>query len=348
MLRSRLLLPAEDNRKPSVDRICVWLGCERMLCLTALGIVLAPLPLTGQTDSLPGSDRPASPQSQICDSPQQSDPHNLSLTFTKTPFSNEGTGAVKQQLASPGSAESLDQDLKLPEVKRSSSAPQAEEPICKKNEKETEPGRVVPPPPKGNPLIEKGTATPRLTVSYTDGKLTIDANNDRLGDVIEAIRLRVGLSVELPAEPMDDRVFDHVGPAPLRDALTQFLYGSGLNYVIQTSYDDPQSVTKLILSSQPHLVSTRPTQHVNQPTVDQAEAPALYGGAGFASETPGEPIQPVPVPAQPTPSASNVAGVPAGFNVQQAAAASGKTTGQILDELQKQQLQALDAQNPPQ
>jgi hypothetical protein len=43
-----------------------------------------------------------------------------------------------------------------------------------------------------------------------------------------------------------------------------------------------------------------------------------------------------------------VVGVPAGFNVRQAAAESGKTTGQILDELQKQQQQVLDAQAPPQ
>jgi hypothetical protein len=48
----------------------------------------------------------------------------------------------------------------------------------------------------------------------------------------------------------------------------------------------------------------------------------------------------------PVPVANPLIGIPAGFNVQQAATASGKTPGQILDELQKQQMQALDSQNP--
>jgi len=348
MRRSRLL-SEDDHRTPSTLRDHVWLGHKRILWLASLGTLIAsPLSLSGQTDSSPKSGQQAGPQAQICDGVKPGDDHSLSVALAKTPQADEGNGAMKQQPTSQGSVESPRQDLILPEVKSSRSVPQAEEPICKKKEKETEPPLAVPSQPLSNMPVDQWTAASGLTVSYTDGLLTINANNNRLGDVIEAIRSRVGLSIDLPPESMDDRVFDHVGPAPLRDALTQFLYGSRLNYVIQTSYDDPQNVTKLILSSQPQLASARSSQHRNQPAADLAEAPTLYGGGGFATETPAEPGPPVPVPVQPVPTASNVVGVPAGFNVRQAAAESGKTTGQILDELQKQQQQVLDAQAPPQ
>jgi hypothetical protein len=143
---------------------------------------------------------------------------------------------------------------------------------------------------------------------------------------------------------MGNRIFDHVGPSPLREALVELLYGSGFNYIIKASSQDPQIVTGLILSAQAHGASAGTTQQASEPLAEQADAPTAYGVAGFRNEGPPEIIQPTPVATNP--GAASVPGIPPGFNVQKAAAASGKTPGQILDELQKQQLQALDDQNP--
>ena len=349
MLRSRLLLCAKEGRAASlIFPGCMRIGYESFLLLVAFGVLVSSTPiLSGQADSASSKDEQANPQLKICDGLKSSDPHALSLGINK----GEGTGVeasvAEQQPALQSGSESSGKDLSLAQDKLSSSATQEQGLLCKKKKGGTELENARDPlPPNG--LVSDLESKPTIpTVSYVNGMLSIHAQNVPLREVIEAIRVDTGIFVEFPAESMDTRVFDHVGPAPLRDALTQFLYGSRLNYVIQASSDDPQHVTKLILSSQPNIALAG-SQHASPPVVAQAEAPALYGGAGFTDEGSAEPSPPVPPPNQPTPSASNVIGVPAGFNLQQAAAASGKTTGQILDELQKQQLQALDNQPPPQ
>jgi hypothetical protein len=172
-------------------------------------------------------------------------------------------------------------------------------------------------------------------VSYADGQLSINAQNVPLGDVIEAIRVRTGIAVEFPSETMNDPVFDHVGPAPLRDALTQLLYGSGFNYIIQTSSQDPQTVTQLVLSTQLRVASSDPPKHANQPAPIQPDIAELPANNEL-------PIQAAPI------QSARQQGIPVGFNIQQAAKDSGKTPGEILDELQKRQQQVLDNQAPPQ
>ncbi len=348
MLRSRWMSAAND-RTLLPFREHSRLGREGLVLLAALGAIVASAPsLRAQSETAPGSDSPAATQPQICDGLKESGNPSLSLTLPKANPTEDGQEAATQPSPGQASEESPNRRLTIPGVNSSTAVPPVEGLLCRKKPKESEPARDLAPSSGSSQPVDEEPGTPPPTVSYTNGELTIHANNQRLGDVIEAIRTSVGLSVVLPAEPLDNRVFDRVGPAPLRDALTQFLYGSGLNYVIQTSSGDPQKVTRLILSSQTQLASAGPPQNGSHPAVNPVEGPALYGGAGFASETPGEPVDPVPVPAQPSVAATNVPGVPAGFNLQQAATASGKTTGQILDELQKAQLQTLDAQAPQQ
>jgi hypothetical protein len=322
-------------------------GYEYFLLLAASWALVSSSPvLLGQTGSSSSENQPLNPQAQICDGFKQDDPHKLALGVNKGEPVNAEAVDAEQPNASQSTSELKVKDLGLPQDKLSSSATQEQGLLCKKKKNGTELERALDPSSQPGTASEPEPTPPVSAVSYTGGMLTINAQNIPLRDVIGAIRARTGISVEFPAESMDDPVFDHVGPAPLRDALTQFLYGSKLNYVIQASSDDPQHVTRLILSSRSNLASAD-SKHASSPVADQAEAPALYGAAGFTNDTPGESIPPIPPPNQPASNAGNVIGVPAGFNVQQAAAASGKTTGQILDELQKRQLQALDDQSPP-
>ena len=338
MLRSISLLFRDDRyQMPTSLTVQIRLGCEHFLLPASFGMLIALAPCaSGQADNSSGSSQHTNSQPQICDGQKLNDKHPLSLAVAKPRSTDAEMSVAEHQSASHGSSESIGADVSLPEIQRSSSAKQ--ELLCKKAKNASEPGRSDDQLRQSKQAADLEAAPQTLNVSYAGGELTINAWNVPLGDVIEAIRVRTGIAVELPFEAMDDPVFDHVGPAPLRDALTQLLYGSGSNYVIRTSSQDPQTVTKLILSAQPRLASSGPPQQKVQPAANQADNEALLNGAGFNNEA--------PVPIQPVSSPITQLGLPANFNVQQAATASGKTPGQILDELQKRQMQVLDDQAP--
>jgi len=316
MVRSRSLLCAKDTPPtPSIFS-------EQFFILGALGIlIVCPQYTFAQSDAAPDSSKQIDQQGQICDELKQNDPHHLSLSIAGRQSSMQGTS-------------DLTEDIKLPEITNSSRMTPEEALLCKKKTA-----------PSGDPAPQTNQSTKPVmnpagsTVSYNGSELTIHAENIPLRDVLEAIQARAGVAVVFPSEAMDDSVFDHLGPAPVQDVLAQLLYGSGYNYVIQTSSQNPQIVTKVILSAQNRIVASGQPQHASPPKNEQADNQALYGGAGFETQVAVEPMPPVPV-------ANPLIGIPAGFNVQQAATASGKTPGQILDELQKQQMQTLDSQNP--
>ena len=339
MLRYAPSLSADEPRSKSLTLTArIGHSGEHILLLASFGILIASAPcLSAQSDNPSASGQQGSPQAQICDEDTHSDSHPLSLKVAK---SQEESSATERQSTSLGLSESRGKEVGLPEVQRSSSAQQEQVLICKKTDNPGELGQSPAPSPQTDQAVEPQAVSDAPIVTYTDGKLTIDAQNVPLRDVIEAIRVRSGIVVEFPSEAMDDRVFDRVGPTPFRDALSQLLYGSRFNYIIQTSSQDPQLVTKLTLSAQHRAGSAEPPKLASQPVVDQADNQALSGEV----EPPPQPVQ----PSQPALTPSVMQGIPVGFNVQQAATAAGKTPGQILDELQKRQQQVLDDQAPPQ
>ena len=336
MLRSVSLSSGDDvHPTPSSLPAQVRLKCERILLLAPFAALIASIPSAfGQADNASGVSPSANPQAQICDQEKDNASRPLVLAMSKTQPSNDGIGVPQQQSTSQGGSQWTSKDLDIPGVNRSGSAMQEQAPICKKTKSLSESGRSDDFLPKTGQAGDPEAAPEVPIVSYADGRLSIDAENVPLGDVIEAIRVRTGISVEFPAETMNDPVFDHVGPAPLRDVLTQLLYGSGLNYIIQTSSQDPQAVTKLVLTTQLRVTSSGPP-HANQPVPNQPDIAELPASNEL-------PIQPAPVPS------ARQQGIPVGFDVQQAAKDSGKTPGQILDELQKRQQQVLDNQAPQQ
>lgn len=184
-------------------------------------------------------------------------------------------------------------------------------------------------------------------VEVTSGKLIIRANGQDLFSVLDAVRTATGITIDMPASRTPDPVFVNVGPLSTQDALVALLEGAQYNYVIVGSEKDPQLVTRLVLSEQ----SSKPAGSLvasthNEPATPQ---PELYGGQGVEGAD-GEAQIPQPPPGPPPiQPAAPPASVPSGVNIQQMAAQSGKTTGQILDELQKRQLQQLDDQavTPP-
>ena len=188
-------------------------------------------------------------------------------------------------------------------------------------------------------------ATPPIA-ELTNGKLTIRANGQDLFSVLDAVRSVTGITVDMPVSQSPDPVFMNAGPLSTQDVLMALLEGTKYNYVIVGSEKDSQLVTRLVLSEQNNKPAT--------PLVTSAQAqavtsqPELYGGQGVeVADTDPQASQPPPGP-PPIQPAATPSSVPTGINLQQLAAQSGKTTNQILDELQKRQLQQLDDQSATQ
>jgi len=337
MLRSISLLTLDPSQRvPAAGHADIHPGSYHLLILATLAaFVAAATHVSAQTDQASASSQETNSQAQICDGLNHGGANALSLTIRKTGTSTEGNDEAEQQTASQVSSESKSGDARLPELKNSGSEKQDQVLLCRKKKTGTEAETANPgdPPQPPAQVSEVHGSAAGPAVSYSDGELTVNPHNAPMKDVIEAIRVHTGISVDFPSESMNDRVFDQVGPAPLRDALTKLLYGSGYNYVIQTSPENPETVTRLFLSTQSHVAATEP-RPAPPPVVEQAEA---YG-ATPSTDAPAVPVQPIQNP--------TAIGIPVGFNIKEAAAASGKTTGQILDELQKQQQQILDSQAP--
>jgi len=89
-----------------------------------------------------------------------------------------------------------------------------------------------------------------LTIHYRDGKLTIISLNNPLHDVLRGIGKQLGASVEFPPSA-NDHVFGQIGPGRASDVVASLLFGVNFNYVISVSAEDPNQLTRVVLSSKP-------------------------------------------------------------------------------------------------
>lgn len=190
-------------------------------------------------------------------------------------------------------------------------------------------------------------------VTYSGGLITVRPNGASMRDVLQAIGVETGIALDLPSTGIDGRLFDEqIGPVPVREALLQLLYGCGLNYMIQDATVHPQLVARVVVS--------RPSQNLKDadgktamakgqsrlPEDDTAE-PTAYGAVPEQVPEDEEPVVSVTPSKSSAAGTSNVPGIPDNFNLQDAAAQAHKTPAEILDELQKRQLEILNAQAPP-
>jgi len=205
-----------------------------------------------------------------------------------------------------------------------------------KQEQVTPPPQPAPPPP---PLTLEQMPSMPPKVSFSNGMLTIEAENSTLADILRAIRKQTGAGVEIPPNATE-RVVTHLGPGPARDVLASLLNGSHFNYVMLGSPTEPEKVDLIILTSKsggtPDTTSapTPPGQSANAavPT-DESEAPGMD-----IAEQPGDD------------SAENAAGEES-QQPQPGGQPQVKTPEQLLQELQRQQQQMQQQQGsspPPQ
>ncbi len=182
------------------------------------------------------------------------------------------------------------------------------------------PAPAPPPPP---PTPEQMPAVPPQ-VHYSQGQLTIVAENSTLADILRAVRAQTGAAVEVPPNATE-RVVTHLGPGPARDVLAALLNGSHFNYVMLGSAAHPDSVDRVILTSKSGSVPETPPP-----------APVAQSNNEVQMDDPGP--QGMDIAEQPV---DNPAG-DSGNEDNQDQPADGqqqvKTPEQLLRELQQQQL----------
>jgi hypothetical protein len=99
------------------------------------------------------------------------------------------------------------------------------------------------------PAAEQTPPQPPAVTWDTD-LLTIDAENSTLTDILVAVRTRTGASIEIPLAASRERVFVHLGPGPIREIISSLLYGTGFDYIIEASEDDPDTLRSVVVTAQ--------------------------------------------------------------------------------------------------
>jgi len=140
-------------------------------------------------------------------------------------------------------------------------------------------------------------------VRMENGRLSIDAPNSTLADVLSAVQTATGAVVE--GAPPSDRVAVMLGPGNARDVVAALLSGTAYNYIILGSTEDPQAVTRILLSkpSQQSGYSAPVMPPPPPEDIPEEEVPdtAVVGGEDDAPPISEEPraVQPTPAPAAP-------------------------------------------------
>ena len=193
---------------------------------------------------------------------------------------------------------------------------------------------AIPPPP---PTPAQMPPVP-ANVAYQNGLLTIAAENSTMADVLTQVRAKTGATIEFPPAANSQRVVIHAGPAPPREALSALLAGSGFDYVILGSDQEPDGVQRVIITQrQPGAAraanaTAPPSRPVREPTGDPD-----------VDDTPTQEIvqpqiqpQPSVVPQSMPPRQQPAAGTPPQPNSDQQQV---KTPQELLQELQRLQQQ---------
>ena len=314
-------------RKPAFPKIA---KASRLIASSMLMIYLTGSAL-GQGPDSPGKSRSGDQTTpQICDGEQAREQSNLSLQRRVSPASD-----AAQMSTLAGDRIRMHSEAVGDQQESSAASATEQHPLqCLHPRKES-----LMESPVSDPVVP--VTRPPVSVTLNEGMLTVDPHGAPLGEVLGAIRAVVGFELDISGSQMDKRVFGQIGPLPVQELLLQLLYGSEFNYIIQTASGNQQVVTRVFVS--PRMGSPTDTG-----TPQPAELLADDAGLDRGLDPSQEQI-PQPVAQQiPTRNPGNIPGVPAGFDIKKAAEEAHKSPAEILDEMQKRQLELLDAQAPQQ
>ncbi len=78
-------------------------------------------------------------------------------------------------------------------------------------------------------------------------QLTISTNNSTLASVLADVHKCIGIKIDMPEGAATSRVFDKLGPGPVREVLSSLLSSTGFDFVIGSSESDPDKVETVLL-----------------------------------------------------------------------------------------------------
>ena len=140
--------------------------------------------------------------------------------------------------------------------------------------KAAEPPAAPPPPPPPVPPAQQ-PARP-AQIQFSQGRLSIDADNASLVDILNRLSHQTGMAVD--GLNGDKRIYGQYGPGPMADTLSQLLDGAGYNYVI-IGGGPGQTPTKLLLTTPSNAPAT-------------PAAPAAASTPAPVAANPSEPVEP--------------------------------------------------------
>jgi hypothetical protein len=77
--------------------------------------------------------------------------------------------------------------------------------------------------------------------------MSITANNTTLGSVLNEVKRCSGAEVDAPISSYSKRIFDDLGPGPIREVLESLLGDTGYDYVIGASDTHPDKIESILL-----------------------------------------------------------------------------------------------------
>ena len=110
------------------------------------------------------------------------------------------------------------------------------------------------PPPAAEALAPEQMPPQPPQVTYRDGLLSIVTSNSTLSDVLHAVAVHTGATVDAPASLISQRVAARLGPAPPREVMADLL--AGFDYIVVGASSDPEAIRNIILSPNSSSVLT--------------------------------------------------------------------------------------------
>jgi hypothetical protein len=218
----------------------------------------------------------------------------------------------------------------------------------------SKPSPVVPEPPAPAPvpLTPEQMAPTAPQVTYSNGLLTIVANNSTLSDILRAVAARTGASLDAPPQLTSERVAARIGPASPREVLSDLLTGPRFDYILVGSDGDPNGVRNIILTPNQSSASAGASVAMAQPgpqpapAADQEDDDDDQASTAAPESPPPGRMQPSPgrrqfVQPQPPDQVAQPTGGGEGGGQQQV-----KTPEQLLEQLRKIQQQPPPSQQP--
>ncbi len=142
------------------------------------------------------------------------------------------------------------------------------------------PAPALPAPPT-SPFAPASSDKP--VIIYEDGKLTIEAHNSTLADILRAVSKKTGAVMDFPPEA-NQPVVGRMGPGPVVEVLDRLLKPLSFNYAILGSAAEPNAPVRVILSAKPGGPAPAKPAQAEEPVPGAELAQANAGSSTVATE----------------------------------------------------------------